>query len=321
MRNKTRSKNHIIGDKAVSFIKERIIPSEWVVREFTPDYGIDLDIELFEENEKGYSAVGEHVLIQVKGTENAQYGSFELEGRICKVLKFRIETNEINLVSRIGSALPVLLVIVDLSIKKAYQICLNDYISKVLPFQDPEYKNKRSITVNIPIANELSKDNIDVLRLYGKRIKIYSLFQEMNTDIDNFNYFSLPKYLEKGKKFIEKYRQYYIFDDKFPFLYIEEIKKMLDILLHNDYRFEEETKAIKHLIAYNHSAIDENSWKDVPIIINGDEFQSVTAYEGVQIMSIRKLFQYIKDYSGMYETYCRQYMMPCLILGIYEEEN
>ena len=50
---KIRTSQHITGDRAVKIIKDRILPPEWVVREMTPDYGIDLDVELFDyENDK-----------------------------------------------------------------------------------------------------------------------------------------------------------------------------------------------------------------------------------------------------------------------------
>lgn len=71
---KIRTSQHITGDRAVKIIKDRILPPEWVVREMTPDYGIDLDVELFDyENDKCVT-LGEHIFVQAKGTESPTYG-------------------------------------------------------------------------------------------------------------------------------------------------------------------------------------------------------------------------------------------------------
>ena len=43
---KIRHPNHIIDSKAIQFIQNSL-PVEWVARQLTPDYGIDLDLELF----------------------------------------------------------------------------------------------------------------------------------------------------------------------------------------------------------------------------------------------------------------------------------
>lgn len=69
---KRRSKNHIIGESGVDILRS-LLPKEWVMREYTADYGIDLDIELFEEcHDDIYTTKGEHVLFQVKTTNHIE---------------------------------------------------------------------------------------------------------------------------------------------------------------------------------------------------------------------------------------------------------
>ena len=41
---KTRPMSHIKGEQGVKILKE-IFPASWVVREYSPDYGIDLDVK------------------------------------------------------------------------------------------------------------------------------------------------------------------------------------------------------------------------------------------------------------------------------------
>ena len=68
-RGKKRTAQHITGENGVSILKD-LLPGEWAVREYNPDYGIDLDVELFDDlGNKVYVTRGEHVLFQVKGTE------------------------------------------------------------------------------------------------------------------------------------------------------------------------------------------------------------------------------------------------------------
>ena len=63
---KVRHSNHIIDSRAIQFIQNKL-PVEWVTRQMHPDYGIDLDLELFGyENEK-YITHGEHVFFTSKG--------------------------------------------------------------------------------------------------------------------------------------------------------------------------------------------------------------------------------------------------------------
>lgn len=78
---KQRSKAQIIGDKAVRILKN-LFSAEWVVREYTPDYGIDLATELFEEYKNNYITTGEHVYFQVKGTEKPNKGKLKIYERI-----------------------------------------------------------------------------------------------------------------------------------------------------------------------------------------------------------------------------------------------
>ena len=67
---KKRSENQITGESGIDILRA-LLPEEWVIREYTADYGIDLDVELFEKcSEKVYITKGEHVLFQVKTTNS-----------------------------------------------------------------------------------------------------------------------------------------------------------------------------------------------------------------------------------------------------------
>lgn len=134
-RGKIRSQTHIWDSRAVAFVK-RQLPDEWVVRELSPDYGMDLDVELFQSENGQIVTLGEHLLLQVKGTENARYQDVSIKTPIGTVaerhLCFSLETSLLKLVERSGNATSVLLVTVDLVQEVAYFVCPNDYIDCVL---------------------------------------------------------------------------------------------------------------------------------------------------------------------------------------------
>lgn len=192
---KIRATSHIVEEKAYRFI-QNTLPIEWVQRPISPDYGLDIDVELFEEKSGEYVTLGEHVLLQVKGTEVARYGTIkpigtriftkkELEDAEIPVLKFSIDVPFLKLVERMGSTIPVLLTVVDLKLQKAYFICINDYIRQILVCDNQDYREKQYITIYIPTENILSPE---IIRWYGKRTKLYGLFQEILTLVDDVRY-------------------------------------------------------------------------------------------------------------------------------------
>ena len=66
-----RPRQHQLEDESIDFVKS-IIPKQWVVRELDRDYGIDLLIEIFENDTKtGRNfATGKMVFMQLKATDH-----------------------------------------------------------------------------------------------------------------------------------------------------------------------------------------------------------------------------------------------------------
>lgn len=302
---KIMDQNHIIGEKAVRFIQSNILPDEWVVRMLNPDYGIDMDVELFDYENGKCTTLGEHLFFQVKGTEHPRYGTFTLNEGTINVIKFQLEVSELKLVERMGSAFPVLLVLVDLVNMTAFQVCLNDYIRKVLPIQNPNYRRQSTIVINIPIENKVSNDNIDSLKWYSKRLKIYSMFHEMLNDIEDFNYKDNEELVCLGKNFIEHYRNYDILKTNNSWFGLNDIKSMLDILYENNIILDESIRFVQHVLGFT------ENWENGEVIECG-----TNAYLYAQKYSVRSLGEKIKNYSGVFETYCREWFMPGLLLGV-----
>ena len=62
--------NHIVDLQACRHLQS-IFPTEWIQRTITPDYGLDIDLELFDYENDVCITLGEHVYLQIKGTEHA----------------------------------------------------------------------------------------------------------------------------------------------------------------------------------------------------------------------------------------------------------
>ncbi len=216
---KKRPKQHIIGDKGVSILKE-LFPDEWAVREYTPDYGIDLDVELFDDlGNEVYRTKGEHILFQVKGTEKLDKKTIKLYSRMnvekvykkdkseyctMEVVQYSVDTDLLTTIERMGSAVPVLLCVVDIENKEAYCVCLNDYIEKILIPAKPDFYNQKNVTINIPVENRVSTETGKrIIEWYGKRAKLYAFFNIVHYQLEELNYNSNQEYVKLTNHFLK----------------------------------------------------------------------------------------------------------------------
>lgn len=186
-------------DESVRIFRDAI-PREWVLREYRPDYGIDLAVEVFSPLQSNISeTLAEHFFVQLKSVATGTYGSLEVHARKnvtktrkeiiqretpedtveLETLRFVLDTTELQTVQRMGSGGIVLLVVVDLARRAPYFVCLNDYIEKVLLPQDPDYAAKGHKTLHIPTRNRIENtpNGLVALSAYAKRTKLYSAFQ------------------------------------------------------------------------------------------------------------------------------------------------
>lgn len=177
-----------------------LLPDRWVIRDYRPDYGIDLLIELFEYIDPEHTqaaTLGETLFVQVKSTEvvdaarlrvypreNVELGPLQedrAEQTEIDVARLQMETSELLTVQAIGSAIPVLLFLVELSTRRIFFVCLNDYIDKIIIPQDPAYHDRQSKVLHIPLHNCITAGNTRSLRpleTYGKRAKLYAAFEK-----------------------------------------------------------------------------------------------------------------------------------------------
>jgi hypothetical protein len=127
----------------ISFqIFSQVIPSNWIIRDIVPDYGLDKSVEIVE---KGI-VTGKEFLVQVKGTANIKF----LNNRVSYRLKVA------NLKYYLQKDIPVILVVVDINQKKCYWLFLQQYMFDALDNNKPIETNKVTTTVSIPIENDVS---------------------------------------------------------------------------------------------------------------------------------------------------------------------
>ena len=195
---KRRVFQHIMEDRSMRIIQE-LLPDQWVIRPYKPDYGIDLTVELFafvDDERREAATLGETLFVQVKSTDVVDAATIRVYGRRnvekgpleenrarskeIDVARLRLETSELLTVQAMGSAVPVLLFLVELSSRRIYFVCLNDLIEKVIIPEDPEYAEKGSKVLYIPLGNSISDDlrSVRPLETYAKRPKLYAAFEK-----------------------------------------------------------------------------------------------------------------------------------------------
>jgi hypothetical protein len=208
---KRRVYQHIMEDKSISLLRSRL-PEEWVIREYRPDYGIDLAIEIFnfvDSERTKADSLGEWFFSQVKSISKTKINKLKVFSRHnvekvankidsnefleIDVIRFRLETDELLTIQAMGSGVPVILFLVALDSQRVFFVCLNDLIDKVILPEDPNYAAKSTKTIYIPIKNEIKlNDEVTLapLRFYAKRPKLYSAFSKFTYQEDEVRYFA-----------------------------------------------------------------------------------------------------------------------------------
>jgi hypothetical protein len=316
-RSKRKTSSHIIEAKSLDIIKKSL-PNYWTIRDYKPDYGLDLSIEVFETTEDGkaYETLGEHFFVQVKGTENLEIGTktiFEdsnvekgnnnfsnrIKYKDINVVKFPIETTELYTVERMSGSVPVFLFIVDIISEEIYFLCLNDYIDKVLAPYEPNYFNNKTKTIYIPTSNTITNQGIKALLFYAKRPKLYSFFIKASYQNDEIQYISDENLLNIYPVFIEKLLRYDIWSLKDTWSLINLYHRQL-IKLKNEKAFEE----IDQLMSTRGLNNVDKEWTTQHSDLE------VTEYEAFFFMCLRKLWQNLAEISHIYEADCREWFLP-----------
>ena len=154
-----RPKSHEIDAKAQGILRSRL-PSNWVIREQHPDYGIDYEIEVFQEEQPA----GIWFRIQLKGKEKAQ----ETEDSIF----ISFETGKIDYyLSKVP--FPVFLFVVVTAEEEIYWLFLQKFVNEVLKVENPRWMEQKSVTIKIPKKNRFS-NNAEEIEMEARKGMIYT---------------------------------------------------------------------------------------------------------------------------------------------------
>lgn len=136
-----RPHQHITQTESFNILAQTI-PSEWIIRDINPDYGLDKSIEVV----KGQNVTGKEVLVQVKGTNTIDikdgFVSYTLE---VDKLKYYLERES-----------PIILTVVDVPTRKCYWLFVQEYIYETLDIANLNWRQQETVTIKIPEANDLA---------------------------------------------------------------------------------------------------------------------------------------------------------------------
>lgn len=154
-----RPKSHQIDTQAQRILLSKLPPS-WVAREQSPDYGIDYEIQVFN-NDK---PAGVWFRIQLKGKENCR----ETEDSIA--ISFETDTIEYYL-SKVP--FPVFLIVVLVQKEEIYWLFLQKYANEILKVENPEWMKQDSVTIRIPKTNRYN-NNFAEIESEARKGMVYS---------------------------------------------------------------------------------------------------------------------------------------------------
>jgi hypothetical protein len=204
---KERDRNQLQGEAGEALV-EASFPYYWVRRKITPDYALDLHVEVYSppSDEVNARALGEHFYVQVKSMASVPIKTKTVRDRQnvskaflsteygdavdIEVVDYSVDTGTLMTVQAMGNAVPVLLCLADVTARTVYYVCLNDYISKVLLPENPDYHKQGHVTVNIPAWNVLDQTDpsFAYIWLLGRRAKLYSAFNTFAYQLNELKY-------------------------------------------------------------------------------------------------------------------------------------
>lgn len=236
-RGKMQSEQQLIDTEGQKLLSS-VLPSDWILREYRPDYGLDYVLELFRSREEdadgptGAETLGEHIFIQLKSERSPTPRPLSVKERpnvqktarvtsgagVASIVTYRypMEMTELVTVERMGLGVPVLLVLADLTGARCSFVCLNDYIDRVLIPQHADYRSAGKRTVHVPFALDVSSDyGRRAIGWYGKRAKLLAAFHRFRYQyVELENARGSAELLPLARVFASKIDSYDFWDDE-----------------------------------------------------------------------------------------------------------
>jgi len=253
--------------------------------------------------------LGEHLFIQLKSRKSVEPRPLKIYRRhnvekqrevldktgligSLSVVSQRLEATELATIERMGVGVPVLLVVADLTLRRCYFVCLNDYIDKILvPRFGPRAASK-SRTIEVPVTNVLTAEGKDdpVIRWYAKRAKLYAAFQRFTFQYGNLeNEVEPSRLIPMAQYFAERIAYYDFWDDT----------EIWEVLHHYG-------KAIRHFLATGNAT----RLRLEPGITEYERSREDPKSKEVRSKDILRLWCLLASFPGNYEDVCREWFLP-----------
>jgi Domain of unknown function (DUF4365) len=328
---KRRVFQHIMEDRSLSIVKQ-LLPDEWVIREYKPDYGIDLVIELFkyiDDAKEKADTLGEFIFVQLKSIQETQikkltvyprcnvekspYSPQKNESIEIDVIPFKIDTNELLTVQSMGAGSPVILFLVALDLNKVFFVCLNDLLDKVIAPESSDYITQKTKVIYVPTKNELGNKDLGFMPIefYAKRSKLYSAFCKFTYQRNQFTY--LADSWEDSRS-IEILRKTPDFNCILHFIEIILRYDFWDcnmwIPINDCYQEIKTLKILLFRFVQDESLILNELIPDVESDASSMEFETEEYFIYLLQCKIKSAWSRLQNLSNMYEEICREWYLP-----------
>jgi hypothetical protein len=334
---KQRPPSHLVGEAGIMMVRGHL-PEEWVLREYHPDYGIDLDVEVFSYSSGGeLVSLGEHFFVQVKSRSGATsttltvHPRFNVEKRSLEVdrskargiavLSVALSRSDLQLAQSLGPAVPILLFVCDVEAGTVHYLCLNDYVDKILMPEAIKLDGDSSLNVYIPTWNTVSRTESDLmpLRLYARRAKLYAAFNRIRYQQHELCY-SLAyahmhseaelrhsELLKTFRVFLEIVKSYDFWQTTRTWPAIELAWLTIERLDANLTRFENGESL---------EAIYESKLKQLPESWPEDPGESSKSFFLVELYSA---WDQLANLGNIFEEICREWFLPTFLASLSED--
>jgi len=321
-RTKKRVASHIAESDSLKVVKG-VIPSHWVIRDYRPDYGLDLSIEVFRkiEGEQDSETLGEHFFVQVKGVRNARMSQYRIKARYnvekrplrqeeeienIVVIRHVLDTPFLSTVQRMSSSVPVFLFVVDMSSETVYYVNINDYIDKVVLPGDPEYWKKKTKTVYVPAENILERgsDSISVMRFYAKRPKLYALFNKATYQQHELDYTPDHELIGQARHFAKVLMAIDIWGETGLWNRLDYCGERLRRFVAGD-RISDLDLIGEQIVK---SSVFDAPWESPYSAGRAYSYRELAHFD-----EVRRLWDVMKNLYNSYEEFCREWYLPTMI--------
>jgi len=196
-----RTRQHVMEEESERIFRDSI-PAEWIVRNIPTDYGIDLEVEIVEQE----IVTGKRFWIQLKSSESCEIKK-DSTGKA--YISHSAKTNLLEYA--LSCDFPLLLVLVDLKTKMVYWLPLQDEIIFNLQKRSHTWREQKNNVIYIPQNNNLKNDStltgFQWYSLEPARMRAFAMIHHYYHELQHetyFNYIELDDgYIENEEKIIK----------------------------------------------------------------------------------------------------------------------